>query len=156
VAQGQKKPPAAAAEPAGDGDAGTPPTPADSWDAERERLTSEIDELKQQLEEAASAKTELEGRVADLEQQLEQAGKAEPVSVTRPRSGETAKVTYLGRPELLARGEDGEPTEEDVYSGMDPWSDVGNVNLKVGESAIVSREKAEQLQADHPDAFDVE
>lgn len=75
--------------------------------------------------------------------------------VASEATGKTATVTYLGRPETIPKDEAGDPIDEDVYGGVDPWNDGQPVNLAVGESTQVSVEKATQLEQDFPGAFEI-
>jgi hypothetical protein len=126
-------------------------------------LTGLVEAQSKELEERdttiAALKDELEARdatIAELEDQVGGAGSTtgETLATAATVSGETRTVTYLGRPELIGRDEEGEPTEEDVYKGVDPAR--GNaIHLAVGESTQVSAEKAAQLETDFPGAFEI-
>jgi hypothetical protein len=156
----RKKQTAPPDEPGTDGDAaketGDPPVEHDA------------EQLQQQLAERDATLAERDAEIAELQEELvkrgatiealsEAAAAGETATPATPAaSGEKRKVTYLGRPELISHDDDGQPTEDDVYSGHDPWSDPGSLTLAVGETAIVSAEKAEQLAADFPDAFDID
>jgi len=60
-------------------------------------------------------------------------------------------ITYLGRPELIAADEDGNKPD-DLYVSSDG---ARGINLAVGDSAVVSDEKAAQVEADFPKAFEI-
>ena len=126
----------------------------------REELESaanaQLDELQHKLAEAQVDQGVLDAakaRIADLEAQLANGSASAAETVEQRHTGPRKTITYLGRPDMVARDENGEATEDDVYSGFDGTE---SITLAVGQSALVSEEKAQQLAADFPGAFDVD
>lgn len=70
------------------------------------------------------------------------------------------EVRYLGGlhdlqiAEQSVGGQLRERDERDVYNGVDP-EDGSTIEISKGESAMVSSKKAQQLEDDHGDAFEV-
>lgn len=127
---------------------------ANAGDQEPAGDTATLEQLQEQLDEKTAA-------IAELQNELEQRNAAiaelekQPAAAAAVASGERRTVTYLGRPDQIAVDAEGEPTEEDVYVSVDHADAGKGIRLGVGETAIVSAEKAAQLEADFPDAFEV-
>jgi hypothetical protein len=111
------------------------------------------EQLAERDETIAKLEAELEEKTATIEHLGTHPTEAATLTTT---SGERRTVTYLGRPDQIARDEEGEPAEEDVYVSVDHANANKGIRMQVGESVEMSAEKASQLAADFPDAFDVD